>query len=133
MTPRLKLPLTGDRVSLLPGDGPNQVTIVRRSDEATIGRVTLEVEGDAVTVLELCIDPAERSFGGGSDAARLLVHAAEEAGYERIVASAPPDLGLAVYFWFRMGLRPLHGEGPGGGILLERRLASGAVGQPKQT
>jgi len=127
MTPRLKLPLSGDRVRLLPGDGPNQVTIVRRSDEATIGRLTLEVDGDAVTVLELCIDPAERSFGCGSDAARLLVHAVEEAGYGRIVASAPPELGLAVYFWFRMGLRPLHGPGPRGGISLERRLEPGAV------
>jgi hypothetical protein len=35
---------------------------------------------------------------------------------------APPDLGLAVYFWSRMGLRPLNGPGPDGGIWFERVL-----------
>lgn len=122
MTQRLSTPLTGGRVRLVEGERPGSLSIVRLSDGATVGRVEVEVEGETLTVRELCIDPAERSFGCGSDAGRLLVHAAENAGFARITAWAPPDLGLSVYFWFRMGLHPLHGEGPADGILLERKL-----------
>ena len=50
-----------------------------------------------------------------------LFLAAAAPAYAEIKAWAPPDLGLAVYFWVRMGLSPLHGEGPDGGIWFERR------------
>lgn len=132
MPPRLELPLTGGRVRLEAGDEPHSLRVVRLADESTVGHVAFDVVGKTITVHELCIDPAERSFGCGSDAARLLVHASEDAGFERFTAWAPPDLGLAVYFWFRMGLRPLQGEGLRGGIWLERRLGAPAA-RPQRT
>ncbi|MDZ7726708.1 MAG: hypothetical protein U5Q44_00135 [Dehalococcoidia bacterium] len=86
------------------------------------------VEGDgSLNVASLCVDKERRGYRlPGSEAARLLVDAAADAGYHaRITAWAPPDNGLAVYFWYRMGLRALHGEGPNGGLRFERTLAAG--------
>jgi hypothetical protein len=114
------LPREGERVRLeAAGDGV--VSIVRRADGTAIGTLAVHVESDALVVDSLSIDAAYRGYGAGSEAAALLVDAAT-GSYARIRASAPPHLGLAVYFWVRMGLCPLHGEGPGGGIWFERRL-----------
>ena len=69
----------------------------------------------------LCIDSARRGYGAGTEAAQMLLEAARGKA-DTVRAWAPPDLGLAVYFWIRMGLQPLHGEGPEGGIWFERTL-----------
>ncbi len=117
----LRLPLTGERVSLADaGDG--RVAVTRLRDGKDIGFARLEEQGRELVVRALCLDEAQRSFGCGSEAGHLLVDGAERAGFERMRAWAPPDLGLAVYFWIRMGFRPLHGEGPEGGIWFERRV-----------
>ncbi|MGE5596221.1 MAG: hypothetical protein ACM3S1_09325 [Hyphomicrobiales bacterium] len=123
VTGLLPFPLIGDRVRVDPPDGTGHATIVRLADAAVAGHLVLERDGDALCVRELCIDTAARGFGLGSEAARLVREASARAGWASLRAWAPPDLGLAVYFWSRMGLRPLHGEGPGGGIAFERRLA----------
>jgi GNAT superfamily N-acetyltransferase len=79
-------------------------------------------EGDRLFIAELCIQPACRGYGLGTETARLVREAAEAGPWRVLRAWAPPDLGLAVYFWCRMGLRPLHGEGPDGGIWFERTV-----------
>lgn len=96
--------------------------IVRLADGATVGRIELEGSGGTLTVRALCVEEPCRSYGCGSETGFLLVRAAEHSGYKRLRAWAPPDRGLAVYFWFRMGLHPLHGEGPEGGIWLEKNF-----------
>ncbi|MCZ2111433.1 MAG: hypothetical protein LC118_18025 [Dehalococcoidia bacterium] len=115
---RLEFPVEGERVRLDERDGA--ICIVRRSDDCVVGHVELEGGEAAVTVRALCIDESYRSYGCGSETGFLLVSAARQAGYACLKAWAPPDRGLAVYFWFRMGLHPLHGEGPAGGIWLEK-------------
>jgi hypothetical protein len=90
----------------------------------------LEREGSRLTIRGLSIEAAHRSYGCGSEAGWLTVRAAEVAGFELLRAWAPPDLGLAVYFWFRMGFRPVHGEGPDGGIWMERRVPMAAAATP---
>ena len=117
---RLGLPLEGERVRLERRE--KALEIIRLADNETVGRVELEDDGETLTVRALCVDEAYRSYGCGSETGYLLVSAAERAGYVRLRAWAPPDRGLAVYFWFRMGLHPLHGEGPEGGIWLEKNL-----------
>lgn len=117
---RLELPIEGDRVRLEGSDGA--IRIVRLADNETVGRVDLEDGGETLTVRALCVDEPHRSYGCGSETGFLLVSAAGRAGYERLRAWAPPDRGLAVYFWFRMGLHPVHGEGPEGGIWLEKNF-----------
>ncbi|MCC6382496.1 MAG: hypothetical protein IT304_08295 [Dehalococcoidia bacterium] len=75
-----------------------------------------------MVVEELCVDGPARGYGLGSEAARLLREAAVAAGWPFLRAPAPADRGLALYFWFRMGLHPLFGPGPAGGLWMERRL-----------
>lgn len=117
----LDLPITGERVQL-EAAGKHRIGIRRIRDGEIVGAAEVEPQPLTLTIRALYIEGPHRGYGCGSEAARLLIDAAAASGYERLCASAPPELGLAVYFWFRMGLHPLHGEGPGGGIWLERRL-----------
>lgn len=114
----------GARVELVP-DGADRLTVVRASNGEGVGRV--EVRGglaqDELLIWELCIEPEHRGYGAGSEAARLLAGAAKAAGWASLRARAHPEYGLSVYFWIRMGFRPLHGEGPDGGIWFVRDLA----------
>jgi GNAT superfamily N-acetyltransferase len=116
----LALPLAGQRVRLEERDGG--LAVVGQMEGETVGQVVLEKRGEALFVRSLCIDGPHRGYGLGSETARLLRRAAADAGWGVLRAWAPPERGLAVYFWCRMGLRPLHGEGPDGGIWFERRL-----------
>lgn len=115
----ISFPISGVRFRLEHA-GPDRVTVVRLADELPVGAFELEPADQTLTIRSLCIEPAHRSYGAGSEAAQLLVAAAEAAGFLTIRAWAHPNLGLSAYFWGRMGLRPLHGEGPEGGIWYER-------------
>ncbi|MBE0608538.1 MAG: GNAT family N-acetyltransferase [Dehalococcoidia bacterium] len=122
MTVAERLAAHGERFDLVPA-GPVSLAVRRVADDKDVG--TAEVEADdtpGLTIHRLCIDEADRSYGAGSEAAWLLVRAAESAGYSRLRAWAHPSLGLSVYFWIRMGFSPRHGEGPDGGIWFERGL-----------
>lgn len=120
----LRLPMRGRRTRLEATGERDRVLIVRLLDERAVGSVVLSVEDDgrALAIRALCVDAESRGYGAGSEAARLVIEGAERAGYG-LRAWAPPERGLAVYFWFRMGFRPLFGEGPGGGIWFERALS----------
>jgi hypothetical protein len=118
----IPFPLAGERVRIEAPDPVGACAIVRLADDYPVGRLLLEREAEELTIRSLCIDAAERSYGCGSEAGWLTVNAAAAAGYELVRAWAAPDLGLSVYYWIRMGLRPLHGAGPEGGIWFERRL-----------
>jgi hypothetical protein len=99
-----------------------ELLVVRVADGQAAGRLVLEQSETALTVLALCIDREFRSFGLGSECGALVRKFAERGPWRLLRASAAPDLGLSAYFWMRMGLHPLHGEGPYGGIWYERRL-----------
>lgn len=124
---RQAFPRTGDRVRLELLDivregekAPARGTVIRRADGAAVGGFVLEHRSAALIVHSLCIEEAERGYGLGSEAARLLREAAGAGPWKHLRAWAPPDRGLAVYFWSRMGLRPLFGKGPEGGLWFER-------------
>jgi len=122
----LPVPLAGRRFRVEMSGTPGRFHVVRIVDQRTVGRAVLqEPELGTVFIESLCIDEEHRGYGAGSEAAELILGAA--AAYPTVRAWAPPDLGLAVYFWVRMGLSPLHGEGPGGGIWFERRVERDAV------
>lgn len=116
----LGLPITAGRIELRAADEDGTIEVIR--DGSRVGTVATQVEDGTLVVRALAIDAAFRGYGLGSEAARALVRAAATHGFERVRALAPPDRGLAVYFWFRMGLRPLPGGEPGGGLWLERDL-----------
>ena len=115
------MPVEGDRFRLEAGSTTSEVLVVRREDGLTVGSFDVAMSGVDLTILALCIQEAHRGYGAGSEAANMLVAVADAAGIQRIRAWAHPQLGLSAYFWGRMGLRPLHGPGPEGGIWYERR------------
>jgi hypothetical protein len=120
--PLLPLPWVGPRHRVDSGPGGAPLRIVRLADGAVIGKLTLEQAGQGIFVQSLEIDPEHRGYGAGSEAAWLLQGAAVAGGAQMLRAWAAPNLGLSVYFWTRMGLHPLFGEGPEGGIWYERQL-----------
>lgn len=124
MTPRssLPLPLVGPRIAI--EAGADTLFVRRRRDDARVGESTLEMRDGVPHIQRLEVDVGERRYGIGSEAARLITDALLQ-HVDRVTAWAPPDVGLAVYFWSRMGFRPVHGPGPGGGLLFERTRPSG--------
>lgn len=114
--------LEGPRV-VLEAAGVGVYRVLRAADGEAIGQVSLEAAGEALFVRSLCIDEAHRGYGAGSGAAALLREAwAADRRWRVLRAWAPVSGGLAVYYWMRMGMRPVAGEGPEGGLLLEREL-----------
>ncbi|MBI2764615.1 MAG: GNAT family N-acetyltransferase [Chloroflexi bacterium] len=120
----IAFPLKGERVRVGTAGAGGAHPLVRLRDGEPAGRLVLAAEGTALFVRELCVEPALRGYGLGSEAILLLREAAEACRWHTLRAWAPPDLGLAVYFWSRMGLSPLPGQGPDGGIWFERTLRS---------
>ena len=119
----LALPVVGDRFRLERAGGGLEVA--RLSDGERVGTMQVEHADGSLFVRALCIDEAHRSYGAGSESALLFNRACDAAGVAVVRTWAPPDRGLAVYFWIRMGYRPLGGEGPDGGIWFERRGVAG--------
>ncbi|MGE0598081.1 MAG: GNAT family N-acetyltransferase [Dehalococcoidia bacterium] len=118
----LPLPLSGERFRIeREGEG---IAISRIDDGSKVGSIALEAIDQGLFIYSLCVDEAHRSYGAGSEAARLLNEACEASRVTVVRAWAAPNLRLSVYFWIRMGFRPLHGEGPDGGIWFERRAGS---------
>ena len=114
--------LRGERVSVeirWSGDVASGA-LSRLSDGLAAGEIELRADASTLVVERLEVARAFRAYGLGSESARLLREYAESGPWTLLRAWAPPNLGLSVYFWSRMGLRPLHGEGPNGGIWFER-------------
>ena len=60
------------------------------------------------TIAFLTVDPARRFRGlGGEAGIELERQLREDRGYKRVYAPVPEGRGLAVYFWLRLGFRPL--------------------------
>jgi GNAT superfamily N-acetyltransferase len=67
---------------------------------------------DAARVRLLAVDPARRRLGIGGRAAMALERRLVKKA-RRIYVAVPSELGLALYFWLRLGYRPLtQGEWP---------------------
>lgn len=62
----------------------------------------------AASVPFIAVDPARRYRGLGGEAALALErHLRLRRGVRRVFAPVPEGRGLAVYFWLRLGYRPL--------------------------
>jgi hypothetical protein len=70
--------------------------------------------GDA-TIVFLGMQPERRYRGLGGEAGLAVERLVRErTGVGRVYAGVPEGRGLAVYFWLRLGFRPLSiGEAPG--------------------
>ncbi|MFN0095327.1 MAG: hypothetical protein ACKVVT_11215, partial [Dehalococcoidia bacterium] len=111
------LPLQGTRAQLaLTSTRDDRVIaqITRLHDGAPAGEVELGIDGGQLTVWRLEVAPDARRYGLGSECGALIRELAARGGFETLRAWAPPGIGLAVYFWIRMGLQPQFGDGPHG-------------------
>jgi GNAT superfamily N-acetyltransferase len=67
-----------------------------------------EPEQGSATLTFVGIEPGERFQGLGGEAALALEQQLRKrAGVERVLVPVPEQRGLAVYFWLRLGYRPL--------------------------
>jgi len=76
------------------------------------------------TVPLITIDPARRFRGLGGEAGIALDRYLRASGFEKVYAPVPDGRGLAVYFWLRLGFRPLttpHSPGPLIGLTAESK------------
>jgi GNAT superfamily N-acetyltransferase len=72
----------------------------------------------------IAIEPSRRFRGLGGEAGIALDAELRAAGYKKVYAPVPDGRGLAVYFWLRLGFRPLRldeAPGPVAGLLGETR------------
>ena len=101
------------------GGASTRYDVRRPGTKGAIGQVTLDLTGKSPVIESLCINEGERGYGAGSETAGALLRALSRR-FPTVRAWAPPDRGLAVYFWVRMGFRPVMGEEPRGGLWFER-------------
>jgi GNAT superfamily N-acetyltransferase len=106
-----------------PGDLPGHLdagrgVLVSDSESEPIGAAVVVLgvpDAASASVPLIAIDPQRRFRGIGGEAGLALErHLRSRLGIERLYAPVPEARGLAVYFWLRLGYRPLSaGEMPG--------------------
>jgi ribosomal protein S18 acetylase RimI-like enzyme len=94
-------------------DTPNLSTAIKRDDVLVDGSTGafLHIEaaaphGGEARVHFLAVDPEQRRLGLGGRVA-LTLEELLRGSAERIYVAVPADFGLALYFWLRLGYRPL--------------------------
>ena len=98
----------GELLAIEAGGGACGFIAVGRGAEASISAVWLR--------------PEARRRGLGVDAVRLVVAGLRAEGFRSVRAFAPAEVGLFVYFWFRLGFRPEPCAASSEGLGLYRTL-----------
>jgi hypothetical protein len=94
---------------------------------APIGLAVVQAAGlppGCASVPLITIEPSRRFRGLGGEAGVALQRHLRASGFEKVYAPVPDGRGLAVYFWLRLGFRPLttpHSPGPLLGLTGESR------------
>lgn len=99
--------LTGARVELSV-DAGGAATILRLPEREQIGEIRYRLDGESLVFEQMEVTAALRGLGLGSEAARLLEGWSRGQGTLRCEVLVPKNLGLALYFWLRLGYRPAH-------------------------
>ena len=80
----------------------------------------------SATVPFLAVDPDRRFRGLGGEAGLALDAHLRSHGFEKVYAPVPDGRGLAVYFWLRLGFKPLTvPDSPGPLVGLSREPVHG--------
>jgi GNAT superfamily N-acetyltransferase len=101
--------------------------LISDADETPIGLALVRLDAPAAgcaSVPLITIDPERRFRGLGGEAGIALDRHMRASGFEKVYAAIPDGRGLAVYFWLRLGFRPLttpEWPGPVTGLLGESR------------
>ncbi len=90
--------------------GADNGVLISDTDGAAIGVAVVLENAPAVgcaTIAFLAVDPARRFRGLGGEAGLALDRYLRERGMQKVYVPVPDGRGLAVYFWLRLGFRPL--------------------------
>lgn len=92
-----------------------RLAIALRGSDEPIGFIDYrggQPEPGWLTIGHVAVAPALRAHGYASEAVRLLEEQATRLGLaSRFRALLDPDNGLSLYFWLRLGYRPVAAEG----------------------
>ena len=105
-----------DRVFLRIGDRGAERVAIADPGGGEIGFAECKVTDRRLEVqwIELAVE--HRRWGLGAEAVRLLeAEAAQRWDVKEVRAHVPREVGLALYFWLRLGYRPAGVEGGGEG------------------
>ncbi|HEY7270768.1 MAG TPA: hypothetical protein VH951_13165 [Dehalococcoidia bacterium] len=95
-------------------------------DERPIGVTVGTATHAAALIPFIAIEPSERYRGLGGEAALAVETLLRVRGAELVLAPVPEQRGLAVYFWLRLGFRPLlQVEAPSEPVGLDGKLLRG--------
>jgi GNAT superfamily N-acetyltransferase len=97
--------IAGSRVEVSV-DAGGVATILRLPEREQIGEIGYRLSGERLVFEGMEVTPALRGLGLGSEAVRLLEGWSRRRGTLRCEALVPKSLGLALYFWLRLGYRP---------------------------
>jgi RimJ/RimL family protein N-acetyltransferase len=99
--------------------------ITQAEADEPIGLIEYRLDGDWLTVAFIALAKAYRGWGYGSEAVRLVEEwAAREGLAERFRAEVDVRNGLGLYFWLRLGYRPLAAAKEGRAVLAMVRDAA---------
>lgn len=106
--------------------------IFSKKSGVEIGVVVIKFEKGTPMVMSICIEEAKRGYGNGTDALLILLSDMAKS-YKVIKAFAPSNLGLAAFFWVRMGFQPCFGKAPDGGLWFKRNLTESLTYNPLES
>ena len=93
----------GDRGWWILGDGEIVGALCGRLTELSV-----PAGSRALIWTWLAVDARWRAYGYGGASVPLLEQAAQSVGASTALAPLPPDNGVALYFWLRLGYTPLR-------------------------
>ena len=99
----------GERVAA--GDAVYWLGVVGTKGAERVGALAARAEGEALVWTWLAVEAARRAFGYGGAAVPLVERAAGRLGLESARVLIPARNGVGLYFWLRLGYRPVAGGG----------------------
>ena len=81
-------------------------------DSEAVGALSGRLEDTALVWTWLAIDARWRAYGFGGASVPLFEEAARQLGADEALVPLPPDNGVALYFWLRLGYTPLREAPP---------------------
>ncbi len=112
------------------GDGVYELRVRIDGAPMTVGALAVRVEQRDLVWTWLAVAEAQRAFGFGGAAVPLIERQAAKSGSTFARVRVPATNGVALYFWLRLGYRPLASgswPAPGGaqaGTWMVRELGS---------
>lgn len=98
----------GDLRRALGGGLTARVIAADTDTDVQVGVVLYSVSGERATIVLVGVQPSHARRGLGHAAAAGIEDELRAAGARHVVAPAPAVHGIAMYFWIRLGYRPLR-------------------------